>query len=201
MKKVLLSLAIIATLGAKAQTSIGTVGGLTLTKESKYYNTALYGVWVDLGKFGFQYSVSGSLNGSQSEMNDYINGKSKVFNAGIVSRNYGFFITSTNTKLKKGTLYVGLGAQSCEYYNAETEIIQTLESYPVTVKGINGGLTTIMGNRYVSTEVPAVALRKQWKPYGSVGIKYDLNEVFVSRVEVMISKVSSINVGIGIKIK
>ena len=199
MKKLLLSLAIIATLGAKAQTSIGALGGLTLTKESKYYNTALYGVWIDLGKFGFQYSASGSLNGSEAEMNNYINGKSKVFNAGIVSQNYGIFVTNY-TKSKRTSFYVGLGAQFCEYFNAETTTIQTLESFPVTIKGINGGLTTIMGNRYASTEVPTVALRKEVYPYTSIGMKYDLSEEFVGRVEIMFSKTSSINIGIGVKL-
>jgi hypothetical protein len=194
MKKVLLSLAIIATLGAKAQTSIGTVGGLTLTKESKYYNTALYGVWVDLGKFGFQYSTSGSLNGSQSDMQNYINGRSKEFNAGIVSQNYGMFVS-----LKKG-LYIGAGAQSSRYYNAEVK--RTSISIPYTItERIGNGFGTRSGFTTEYIETPVVALRDKVTPYGVVGIKYDLGISFVGRAEVMISKVSSINVGIGIKIK
>ena len=79
MKKTLLVLVLtVGTLVSKAQ-SLGTLGGLTVTKESKYYNTALWGTWVDFGKWGIQYSVSGSLNGSQTEIDNFINGKSKEF--------------------------------------------------------------------------------------------------------------------------
>jgi hypothetical protein len=198
MKKVLLVLAIGISMGASAQTSIGTIGGLTLTKESKYYNTALYGAWIDLGKFGFQYSASGSLNGSQSEMDNYINGRSKEFNAGIVSQNYGIFVN-----LKKG-LYVGAGAQSSRYYNAEIKqmTISTSIPYTITTKYAGGSMTR-SGFNTESTiiDIPEVVLHDKVTPYGVVGIKYDLGISFVGRAEVMISKVSSINVGIGIKIK
>ena len=206
MKKILLSLAIIATLGAKAQ-SIGSIGGLTLTKESKYYNTVLYGAWIDFGKFGVQYSTSGSLNGSQSEMNDYINGRSKEFNAGIVSQNYGVFVNL------KSNLYVGGGIQSSRYYNAETieSTIYTTVSTPITVPGAyTPGLGYITPPRVVGAKltskaenitVPTVVLHDKVTPYGVIGIKYDLGTSFIGRAEVMISKVSSINVGIGIKIK
>jgi hypothetical protein len=208
MKKVLLVLAIIATLGAKAQTSIGTIGGLTLTKESKYYNTALYGAWIDLGRFGFQYSASGSFNGSQSEMEDYISGRSKEFNAGIVSKNYGIFVNIGKS------LYVGLGAQSSKYYNAEIEqeLVTTVHSGPITVPGAYiAGIGYITPSRVIGTQVisvsqnlvdvPVVALHDKTTPYGVVGIRYNLGTSFIGRAEVMISKVSSINVGIGIKIK
>jgi hypothetical protein len=171
------------------------MGGITITKESKYYNTALWGTWVDFGKWGIQYSVSGSLNGSQTEINNFINGKSKEFNAGIVSQNYGIFISTKNK------IYYGGGIQSSRYYNAEIKTSRILVSYPVTIKGGYGQPDwTFMGNKYENIDIPEVVLHDKITPYGVVGIKHDLGTSFIGRVEVMISKVSSINVGIGIKL-
>ena len=49
MKKTLLVLVLtVGTLVSKAQ-SLGTMGGITITKESKYYNTVLGGIWADFG--------------------------------------------------------------------------------------------------------------------------------------------------------
>jgi hypothetical protein len=195
MKKTLLVLVLtVGTLVSKAQ-SLGTMGGITITKESKYYNTALWGTWVDFGKWGIQYSVSGSLNGSQTEINNFINGKSKEFNAGIVSQNYGIFISTKNK------IYYGGGIQSSRYYNAEIKTSRILVSYPVTIKGGYGQPDwTFMGNKYENIDIPEVVLHDKITPYGVVGIKHDLGTSFIGRVEVMISKVSSINVGIGIKL-
>ena len=189
MKKTLLVLVLtVGTLVSKAQ-SLGTLGGLTVTKESKYYNTALGGVWVDFGKWGIQYSASGSLNGSQIDVDNFINGKSKEFNAGILSQNYGIFI---NTKSK---IYYGGGIQSSRYYNAEIKTSRILTYYPVSTT-----FGTFMGNRYENIDIPEVVLHDKITPYGVVGIKHDLGTSFIGRVEIMISKVSSINVGVGIKL-
>jgi len=206
MKKVLLVLTLTAgTLIGKAQ-SLGTMGGITITKESKYYNTALWGTWVDFGKWGIQYSVSGSLNGSQTEIDNFINGKSKEFNAGIVSQNYGIFI---NTKSK---IYYGGGIQSSRYYNAEIKqtIINYTTSSPITIPGAYtpgiGYITapivvgTRLTNNSYNVDIPEVVLHDKITPYGVVGIKHDLGISFIGRVEIMISKVSSINVGVGIKL-
>jgi hypothetical protein len=212
MKKTLLVLVLtVGTLVSKAQ-SLGTMGGITITKESKYYNTALWGAWVDFGKWGIQYSVSGSLNGSQIDVDNFINGKSKEFNAGILSQNYGIFI---NTKSK---IYYGGGIQSSRYYNAETSIKSILVQVPTYTTVVTPGVLKIVGGGVVTTpptttttltgfrnenqnqEVAEVVLRNTILPYGVVGIKHDLGTSFIGRVEVMISKVSSINVGVGIKL-
>ena len=206
MKKTLLVLVLtVGTLVSKAQ-SLGTLGGLTVTKESKYYNTVLGGVWIDFGKWGIQYSASGSLNGSQIDVDNFINGKSKEFNAGILSQNYGIFI---NTKSK---IYYGGGIQSSRYYNAEVRqtTINYTTSMPITIPGAYtpgiGYITspivvgTRLTNNSYNVDIPEVVLRNKITPYGVVGIKHDLGTSFIGRVEVMISKVSSINVGVGIKL-
>jgi len=198
MKKTLLVLVLtVGTLVSKAQ-SLGTMGGITITKESKYYNTVLGGIWADFGEWGIQYSASGSLNGSQIDVDNFINGKSKEFNAGILSQNYGIFI---NTKSK---IYYGGGIQSSRYYNAEVKqiLMSTSIPYTITEKLWGGGTATRSGfnttTQYI--DIPEVVLHDKITPYGVVGIRHDLGTSFIGRVEIMISKVSSINVGVGIKL-
>jgi hypothetical protein len=58
MKKVLLSLAIIATLGAKAQ-SLGTLGGVSGTESGSGYS---WGAWIEGKSFGFEYNYSVSAS-------------------------------------------------------------------------------------------------------------------------------------------
>jgi len=200
MKKTLLVLALtVGTLVSKAQ-SIGSMGGITITKESKYYNTALGGAWVDFGKWGIQYSASGSLNGSQNEVNNFINGKSKEFNAGIVSQNCGIFINTDDGFTEKDKIYFGGGVQFSKYYNVEIKKLSISVPYTTTQRMPGGGIATISGVNTQYIETPEVVLRNKIIPYGVIGIKYDLGTSFIGRVEVMISKVSSINVGIGIKL-
>ena len=58
MKKVLLSLAIIATLGAKAQT-LGTLGGVSGSQSGSGYS---WGAWIEGKKIGFEYNYSVSAS-------------------------------------------------------------------------------------------------------------------------------------------
>ena len=103
MKKILLSLAIIATLGAKAQ-SIGTKGGYAAGLGN--YGPS-WGAWVDGGKLGIEYNYSIS-NSELKVSNDFSNVDFSYY----ISHSFGITYKLKPESDGAGRTYIGGGLQS-----------------------------------------------------------------------------------------
>ena len=97
--------------------SFGVLWGMSTFTQSNSNMTAAGGMYIDLGRFGFEYTQSAALNTSSQDALNYINGNTNSYIGGGKTDNYGVFF-----KIKpknKSSIYVGGGIQKSNIIKAE----------------------------------------------------------------------------------
>jgi hypothetical protein len=171
--------------------SFGVLGGMSTFTQSNSNITASGGMYIDLGRFGFEYTQSASLNTSSQDALNYINGNTNSYTGGGKTDNYGVFF-----KIKpknKSSIYVGGGIQKSNIIKAEDIITKTqVRTYPniIYVPGPQP-MTT------VTTVTPTVVSEDKDYVYGSLGVFGKLSDNFSFKGGVIISKTIIMTIGFG----
>ena len=160
--------------------SFGAMGGATtMIGESGSFINFSGGGWVEYKHIGIEYIVSASVTDDLTADN-YQVGKVGKWVAGGSSKSYGVFYRQSNG------LYYGGGIQ--------TSLIMGLENV-----SISSGGQIINGVRYpLYTNIVEKPINdKKTLPYITIGYMKNLGEWFTFKGGVIISKFTSLNVGVG----
>lgn len=170
----------------KLTRSLGGVFGYSTFMGEISATSVSYGGYVDFGYFGLEYHSSASLNTKSPD--SYINGQTNKYVGGGGTMNIGFF--SKFKPYEKGTLYMGLGAQSYTEISVEnvTQTIPYSWYNPITRK-------YEMRTQNVTT--PQVVEDKKVIPYFTIGTLQKLNDNFTFKAGLILSECSMINIGVG----
>jgi hypothetical protein len=171
MKKLLVVLVILISVNGYSQLTIGGSYGFQTHISKSTKIGNSGGMWIDFGKFGLEYQTSGSVNLDFNEMDKFVKGKSSTYEAGNVVKNYGFFINDNQSPVNKNITFFAGGGLQ----------------HTKTVSAISSSYVPVIKDGYL--------------PYAVLGLKYKLEGSLISRVELLMSEVSSINFGLGITIK
>ena len=200
MKKVLVGLVmVLGTLVSNAQIpnkinylikSFGFDAGVaTSASSSEFLTLAMGGGFIEFEKFGIEYHNSISIT-KDLDATNYINGNTNEYMAGGVSRSVGIFY-----KLKKQDVgfYVGGGASFDEIIGVKniTTITPTIINAPVY------GKTYIPIYKNITTVTPNIIDETKIYPYITFGYIAKLNDFYTLKTGVILSNISSINIGFG----
>jgi hypothetical protein len=160
--------------------SFGAMAGVTtMIGEAGSFINFSGGGWVEYKNYGIEYITSASVTNDMMAT-DYISGKVGKWIAGGASKSYGIFYKQDNG------LYYGGGVQN--------SLIIGLENVTNTVGGqIRNGI------KYptYSTVIPKDINESKTLPYFTIGYMKNLGEWFTFRGGILVSKFTSINVGVG----
>jgi len=160
-----------------------------------------HGGWVEYNNIGFEYVRTAAVTNDIYPQN-YINGKVGKWIAGGVSNSFGMFY-----KNKKG-IYMGGGIQSSLSLGLENVLMEKIVAPQqsnviyVTAKASSGTTSvpkppanpTLKIETYVESKD---INERKITPYLTFGYMKNLSDLFIFRGGLVISKFTSVNVGIG----
>ena len=158
--------------------SFGAMGGATImTGESGSFVNFSGGGWIEYKNFGIEYIMSASVTDDITAEN-YINGQVGKWVAGGSSKSYGVFYKQDNG------LYYGGGVQT---------------SWILGLENVKMGQDIYSNGRLISKSyvIPKDINEKKTLPYLTIGYMKNLGDWFTFRGGVIISKFTSVNVGVG----
>jgi hypothetical protein len=188
--------------------SIGPMFGTPLMMGDMNWSTGFtYGGWVEYNNIGFEYIRTATATNDIYPQN-YINGKVGKWIESGVSNSFGMFY-----KNKEG-IYIGGGIQSSLSLGLENVLMEkivtpqqsnvTYVTY-VTTKGSIGSIGTPSVPKLSTNPTPNIETYVESKdinerkitPYVTFGYMKNLSDLFIFRGGLVISKFTSVNVGIG----
>jgi hypothetical protein len=183
MKKVLIVLAVIISVGAKAQ-SFGSMASLSTGVDG--ISGYGYNGWVSGKKFGVEYSYAASSSTLKNPDSDF---------SYYISNSFGVTYI-LKSQLENTHVILGGGVQSVYSETFGTK----------TVTGVVPGFTTNVPGQsstkshYYSYQVPNNRWQRDVMPYFSVAVEHNVNSIFNVRARVEGGSVIMAGVGLGIRI-
>jgi hypothetical protein len=160
--------------------SFGAMGGVSsmIGNMGDFINFS-GGGWIEYKNIGFEYIVSASVT-DDIMANDYISGKVGKWIAGGSAKSFGVFYKRQNG------LYYGGGIQTSLVLGLENVTTSYTYYDPISRRNV----TT---NRVTPTDIN----QKKTLPYVTIGYMKNLGDWFTFKGGVLISKFTSLNVGVG----
>ena len=155
----------------------GMVGSTTMFGEFGNFINFSGGGWIEYKNIGIEFITSAAAN-DDLFADDYVEGKVGKWIAGGSSKSYGVFFRNNNG------LYLGGGVQ--------TSWVLGLENVSTTYNQWNG-----RQNVPYTVITPRQINERNTLPYFTIGYMKNLGEWFTFRGGVLVSKFSSLNVGVG----
>jgi|LakMenEpi03Aug12_release.lakeMendotaPanAssembly.Ray.scaffolds.fasta_scaffold729884_1 hypothetical protein len=185
--------------------SIGTMFGSPFMLENMNGFTGFaHGGWIEYDNIGFEYTRTATVTNNIYPQN-YINGKIGKWIAGGVSSSFGVFLKNID-----GGLYVGTGIQVSVSSGLENVLSQKI-NFPkqnsnviyVSAVGSQGkssvSKTPSKPNTTIETYTESKVLNeRKTTPYLTLGYMKNLSDLFVFRGGIIISKYTSVNIGLGL---
>lgn len=164
-----------------------------------------HGGWVEYDNIGFEYVRTATVTNDIYPQN-YIDGKVGKWIAGGVSNSFGMFYKNQDG------FYMGGGIQVNNLIGLENvlmeRIVQPQKSNVIYVNAIGSKNTTSVptsptkSNVNIETYVESKDLNdRKTIPYVTFGYMKNLNDLFIFRGGLVISKFTSVNVGVGYTFK
>ena len=94
---------------SKLSSSIGGVGGYSLTLDEQNIGSASWGIWLDLGYFGLEFHQAVSANYDSEQAINYMIGNNEKLVVGGTSTNLGVFFKPSPKE--ESSFYLGSGLQ------------------------------------------------------------------------------------------
>jgi hypothetical protein len=152
-------------------------GATTMIGEAGSFINFSGGGWIEYKNFGIEYNMSASVTDDITAEN-YVNGQVGEWIAGGSSKSFGVFYKQNNG------LYYGGGVQT---------------SWILGLENVKMGQDIYSNGRLISKSyiVPKDINEKKTLPYLTIGYMKNLGDWFTFRGGVIISKFTSVNVGVG----